>query len=86
MSGGQSQFAVFGPDSFSTKNQLSRGGGRSDKKVQAAPEQPEAVAASIEELTTAKNSELELPGAGGERIVQEYRKLIEDYFKRLAEE
>lgn len=86
MSGGQSQVAVFGRDSVSTRNQLSRGGGRSDKKVQAAPEPPEAVAASIEELTTAKNAELELPGAGGERIMQEYRKLIEDYFKRLAEE
>jgi hypothetical protein len=86
VSGGQSQFAVFGPDSFSTKNPLSRGGGRSDKKVQAAPEQREAVAPSIEELTTAKNAELELPGAGGERIMQEYRKLVEDYFKQLAEE
>ena len=55
-------------------------------KTQAAPEQPEAVAASVEELATTKNTELELPGGGGERIMQEYRKLIEEYFKRVAEE
>ena len=86
MSGGQSQFAVFGPDSAAMKNQLSRGGGRSDKKSQSAPEKPEAVAASFEELTSSKNTELELSGAGGEGIMQEYRKLIEAYFKRLAED
>ncbi len=83
--GGQTQVAVFGPDS-PRKNPLSKGGGRSNRKTQSAPEQPEAVAASIEELTTAKNSDLELPGGGGERIMQEYRKLIEDYFKRVTEE
>jgi len=27
-----------------------------------------------------------MPGGGGERLMQEYRKLIEDYFKRVAEE
>ena len=83
--GGQTQFAVFGPES-TRKNPLSKGGGRSDRKTQSAPEQPEAVAASVEELATTKNTELELPGGGGERIMQEYRKLIEDYFKRVAEE
>jgi len=84
-SGGQTQFAVFGPDSF-MKNRRSKGGGRSDRKTQAAPEQPEAVAASIEELTTPKNTELELPGGGGERIIEQYRNLIEEYFRRVAEE
>jgi hypothetical protein len=83
--GGRTQFAVFGPES-PRKNPLSKGGGRSDRKTQAAPEQPEAVAASVEELATTKNMELELPGGGGERIMQEYRKLIEEYFKRVAEE
>jgi hypothetical protein len=83
--GGQTQFAVFGPES-PRKNPLSKGGGRSDRRTQAAPEQPEAVAASVEELATTKNTELELPGGGGERIMQEYRKLIEEYFKRVAEE
>ena len=84
-SGGQTQVAIFGPDSLK-KNSLSKGGGRSNRKTQGAPEQPEAVAASIEEITTAKNTDLEMPGGGGERIVQEYRMLIEDYFKRVAEE
>jgi len=83
--GGQTQFAVFGPDSF-MPNRLSKGGGRSDRKSQAAPEQPEAVAASIEELAATKNTELELPGGGGERIMQEYRQLIQEYFRRVAEE
>ena len=67
-------------------NRLSKGGGRSDRKSQAAPEQPEAVAASIEELAATKNTELELPGGGGERIMQEYRQLIQEYFRRVAEE
>ena len=83
--GGRTQFAVFGPDSL-MQNRLSKGGGRSARKTQAAPEQPEAVAASIEELTAAKNNQLELPGGGGERIMQEYRKLIEEYFKSVAGE
>jgi len=83
--GGQTQVAVFGPESI-RKNPLSKGGGRSNRKTQSAPEQPESIAASIEELTTAKNAELELPGGGGERIMHEYRKLIEAYFKRVAEE
>ena len=83
--GGQTQVAIFGPDS-TRPNQRSKGGGRSDRKSQSAPEPPESVAANIEELTTPKNAELALPGGGGERVLQEYRHLIEEYFKRVAEE
>lgn len=82
---GQSQFAVFGPDA-PRPNQLSKGGGRSSHKFQAAPETPDAVAASFEEVAASKGAPMELPGGGGERILEEYRPLIQEYFKRVAEE
>ena len=83
--GGQTQYAVFGPDT-PRQNQLSKGGGRSNRRTQSAPEPPDAIASSTEEVTSTKGAQMELPGGGGERILQEYRPLIQEYFKRVAEE
>jgi hypothetical protein len=54
--------------------------------AQAEPVPSDALAGSFEELATSKDGDLELDGGGGEHVVEEYRPLIEAYFRGLAEE
>ena len=86
--GGQTPFGVFGPESFGRKTrQSSRLGPKEVKDVRGGePGEPDPLAGSIEELGAAKNEDLDLSAEGDERIMEEYRKLIEEYFKRMAEE
>ena len=86
--GGQTPFGVFGPESFGQKTRQSNMlGSKTVPKVRGGEtDEPDPLAGSIEELGAAKNEDLDLSAEGDERIMEEYRKLIEEYFKRLAEE
>ena len=54
--------------------------------AQAEPVPSDALAGSFEELATSKTDMLDLDGGGGEHVIEEYRPLIEAYFRGLAEE
>lgn len=84
-SSGAKPIGMFGPDGAKQRPRSS-GGGRSDKKAESIGGPPEQVATSFEEITGTTKSPLEAPGAAGERVMQEYRTLIEAYFRKLAEE
>lgn len=82
---GSTPFGLFGPQGMK-QPKSSRGGGRNHTKAESIGGPPEQVATSFEEVSSGKKADLELTGAGGERVMQEYRKLIDAYFRKLAEE
>jgi hypothetical protein len=86
MAGMAAPFDLFGTEQQGAPARQSSRSGRRDHKADIKANEPGALAGSIEELSTPKSAPLEAPGGGGERFLEEYRKLIEDYFKRSAEE
>lgn len=86
-SGGSTPFGLYGPESFGEKSRLSnRLGPKKTRSAGSAPGMPDPLAGNVEELVTSKNLDLDLSAEGGEQIMEEYRRLIEAYFKRLAEQ
>ncbi len=86
-SGGSTPFGIFGPESFGEKSRLSnRLGPRKLRSAGSAPGMPDPLAGNVEELVTSKNLDLDVSAESGEQIIEEYRRLIEAYFKRLAEQ
>ena len=86
-SGGSTPFGIFGPESFGDKSRLSsRLGPKKTRSAGSAPGEPDPLAGNVEELNASKNLDLDLSAEGGEQILEEYRRLIEAYFKRLSEQ
>ena len=85
-SGGRTPFGIFGPESFGDKSRMSTRLGDKKSNSRSAPGQPDPLAGNVEELNASKHFDLELDAEGGEQILHEYRRLVEAYFKRLAEE
>ncbi len=86
-SGGRSPFAVFGPDSLGGPTHASsKLGNVKSKSSSLASGDPDPLAGNIEELGAAKNNDLQFRAGSSGRVMEEYRNIIEQYFKRLAEE
>lgn len=86
-SGGSTPYSVYGPQSMAAPNRLSSR--LSDKKSdgQSGPNgAPERLAGNVDEINSEKNFDTEFSGGSGDRIIEEYRGIIEQYFKRLAEQ
>ena len=86
-SGGKTPYAIFGPDSL---GQPSRGSSKigkvKSKSNSLASGDPDPLAGNVEELNAKKNDDLQFGADASDRVMQEYRNIIEQYFKRLAEE
>ncbi len=80
-------FDVYGSDAFGNPRDPEHSSiSRRQVNAQAQPEPSESLAGSFEELATAKNEDFQVDVDGGERVVEEYRPLIEAYFRGLAGE
>ena len=87
ISGGQSQFALFGPDQFGRKSSQSRRlGDKKNADSRLMKDQGDPLAGNVEEISTGKDSEIEMNAEGEAGIMEEYRGLITEYFKQIAEE
>lgn len=85
-SGSAAQFGIFGPDSFGKESRASRFLSERKRNAKSLNDEPGSLATSVEELTTSKKNDIDFNAEGESRIMEEYRTLIEAYFKRLAEE
>ena len=80
-------FDMYGSESFGkTQPKESRVSTARAHDAQAAQEASGGMAGSFEELATAESDTLSLDAGSGEHVVEEYRALIEAYFRNLAEE
>ncbi len=85
-SGGQN-FGVYGPDDLNGKNnEKSRLLGNRKKNSDAAEEGPGDLARNVDEVAAAKKADIQFNASGGERVLEEYRGQVNDYFKRIAAE
>ncbi len=85
--GSQTPFGLFAPDSFGKQSSKSKSIGPKKAHSDAIPDgAPDPLAGNVEELGNEKNTDLEFNVEGDERIMEEYRRMIEAYFQRLAEE
>ncbi|MCA9413436.1 MAG: hypothetical protein KC944_19635 [Candidatus Omnitrophica bacterium] len=86
--GSQTPFGIFGPEQFGSPAKSSRSLG--DKKTRSRMNPMEGgrdpFARDVETLDAQKNEDLDLTSEAEAPIMEEYRPLIEAYFKRLAEE
>ncbi|MCC6697910.1 MAG: hypothetical protein IT365_19955 [Candidatus Hydrogenedentes bacterium] len=80
-------FDLYGSESFGkAQPKESRASAVRAHDTQAAPEASGGMAGSFEELATTKSDTLAMDAGSGEHVVEEYRALIEAYFRSLAEE
>jgi hypothetical protein len=85
--GGGAPFGMFGPDQFGEKNNSkSRMLGDRKAKSDAEIEEPGKAAQNVDEVSAAKKFDVDFEASGGERVMEEYRGHIDQYFKKLAEE
>jgi len=87
MGASSTAFNMYGNDPFGNPTpQESPYSTRRMHDAQAEPAPSDQLAGSFEELATSKTGVLDLDGGGGEHVIEEYRPLIEAYFRGLAEE
>ncbi len=85
--GNGAPFGMFGPDQFGEKsNSKSRMLGDRKAKSDAEAEEPGKAAQNVDEVSAAKKFDVDFEASGGERVMEEYRGHIDQYFKKLAEE
>jgi hypothetical protein len=87
-SGGQSQFGMFGPEPFGrNQTRSSRLGDRKTKSdALAEPWESKPSTTVHEEQASGKKESVDYSVRGDAPIVEQYRPLIEGYFKRLTED
>ena len=87
-SGGSLPFGLYGPESFGDRSKATRKLGDKKAKSDHVPTEFELdpLSGSVEEISTSKNTGLEFSAEGEATILEEYRPLIDAYFKRLAQE
>ncbi|MCP4454976.1 MAG: hypothetical protein GY809_26245 [Planctomycetes bacterium] len=86
--GGQSDMALFGNETFgknSMKKSL-RGGGKKSSEAGSLPDVRNPLAGNIEQLAPQAKRDMPLETRGEGAMMSEYRKAIEAYFQRLAED
>ncbi len=84
-SGSSSRYGMFGSEPFGKPTRESRMVGGPSKQDSAAEEPGVVRAAAIEEIGTTAESDLAVNVGPGERVMEEYRPLIEAYFRGIAE-
>jgi len=86
--GGQSDFAMFGNETFgeNTKHDSRRVGSMKAKSKSAPNDQPDPLAGNVEELLEEEKLTPEFEAEGDSRMMTEYGPVIEAYFKRMAED
>lgn len=85
--GSASQFAMFGSEQFGKPSRESRIVGPRSRSNAKPGENPAGMSdsATIEELPAAAGEDSKTAVKGGERVMEEYRTLIEAYFRGLAD-
>lgn len=84
-SGGQTPFGLYGPSDFLDQGRPEMAGiGRRNEKAQSPLVPPGSEAGSLEEIAIARESELEIDAPGGDRMIEEYKPLIVEYFRRMG--
>jgi hypothetical protein len=84
--GSASQFGMFGTEQFGTPTQESRIAGAPAHAESKPSDERDPLASSFEELAAARDNERQVRVGGGEQIMEEYRPLIEAYFRGFAED
>ncbi len=87
--GGASNMAVFGSDSFGrnpTMNSRVAGGGKHKGEGATLPGARDPLDGNIEALNPQAKHEMEIEVKGQDRMMAEYSRLIEAYFRRMAED
>jgi hypothetical protein len=83
--GGQSDFAVYGDNNQVRESNIS-GVKWIRAEVLKEARQPDPLSGNIEELASSKDNDMEFEAIGDNRMMAEYSRLIEAYFRRMAEE
>ena len=83
---GSCAFSMYGDANLDRPTQQSTGLGRRDAKSQAAPEDSAPMAMEVEQVRISEKAEIQIALPDGEPIMEEYRPVIVEYFRRLAEE
>ncbi len=86
MTGGANPFGIFGTEKFGDKTKDSKLAGSPRNMRNTPGEERQDKASNIEELASARDEEKKIKVQGGERVMEEYRSLIEAYFQGLADE
>ncbi len=87
MAGSQTRFGMFGPESMGQPSRQSDRLGNRRVDSQTRPDaESDPLAGNVDELASGKREDAPFSAEGGVRIIEEYRPLIEAYFKRVTEE
>ena len=88
MSGSQTQFGLFGSEQFGKKSKQKQrmGMARRIAKADQIKGEPDPLAGNVEELAAPKSANEDVGPVSGEKFMEEYRRLIEAYQQRMAEE
>lgn len=89
MSSGSSPFNVYGSEESQGNPKADRessGGKRRMADTKPGPDDPDPLAGDIEELPMLQKSDVALEQGRGEHVMEEYRPLIEAYFRSIADE
>lgn len=88
MAGSRSPFGMYGPRSAGerSRSSSSRLGDEKTESQAIRSEKRDPLAGNVEELSSSKRDDIGFTAESEGRVLEEYRALIEAYFKRLAEE
>ncbi len=89
MSAGSTPFNVYGSEESMGNPKADRESSQGKRRMadtKPGPDDPDPLAGDIEELPMPQSSELELENGRGEHVMEEYRPLIEAYFRSIADE
>jgi hypothetical protein len=86
MRGMAAPFDLYGKEQVGTPTTRSSRSGHKTAKAQSVPDEPTPKAVSVEEVTQSRRVDHDWVGGGGEQYIEEYRRVTEEYFKRMAED
>jgi hypothetical protein len=87
VAGSRTRFGLYGPRPAGDRSRMSSRIGDVKAESQGARDPGrDPLAGNVEELSSGKRDDLGLTAESEGRVIEEYRPLIEAYFKRLAEE
>jgi hypothetical protein len=89
MSAGSSPFNVYGSEESMGNPKADKESSRGKRRMadtKPGPDDPDPLAGDIEELPMPEAADLALENGRGEHVMEEYRPLIEAYFRSMADE
>ena len=84
--GSATPFGFFGSEKFGKPSRESKIAGPRTKGTSVAAAESPASVATLEELSAASDNGRSVTVKGGDRMMEEYRTLIEAYFRSLVDE